>query len=127
LDNKKRTRIKQDNIQIILPKNPENLVDYYNAADLCLFPSRVEGFGLVPREAMACGTPALVSNIPALRMIKQAIKVQLKTNKFDKAINNFFKLSKEEKQELSKKSRAEIIKEYGDEVCKELYLRSLLK
>lgn len=32
-----------------------------------LYPSRYEGFGLPPLEAWACGTPALVSDIPVLR------------------------------------------------------------
>jgi glycosyltransferase involved in cell wall biosynthesis len=32
-----------------------------------LFPSQYEGFGLPPLEAVACGTPALVSDIPVLR------------------------------------------------------------
>ena len=32
-----------------------------------LYPSRYEGFGLPPLEAMACGAPALVSDIPVLR------------------------------------------------------------
>ncbi len=27
-----------------------------------LFPSQMEGFGFAPAEAMACGTPAIVSN-----------------------------------------------------------------
>lgn len=38
----------------------------YNAADIFLFPSFFEGFGLPPLEAMACGTPVIVSNIPSL-------------------------------------------------------------
>lgn len=32
-----------------------------------LYPSRYEGFGLPPVEAMACGTPALVSDLPSIR------------------------------------------------------------
>jgi len=32
-----------------------------------VYPSRYEGFGLPPVEALACGTPALVSDLPAIR------------------------------------------------------------
>ncbi len=38
----------------------------YNAADLFLFPSLYEGFGLPPLEAMACGTPVITSNACSL-------------------------------------------------------------
>ncbi|NOZ49651.1 MAG: glycosyltransferase family 4 protein, partial [Chloroflexi bacterium] len=38
----------------------------YSLADLFLFPSRYEGFGLPPLEALACGTPALVSDSSSL-------------------------------------------------------------
>lgn len=40
---------------------------FYQSADLFFFPSLLEGFGFPPLEAMACGTPALVSDIPVLR------------------------------------------------------------
>ena len=38
----------------------------YTLAELFLFPSRYEGFGLPPLEALACGTPALVSDSSSL-------------------------------------------------------------
>jgi glycosyltransferase involved in cell wall biosynthesis len=50
-----------------LGRVPERrLVETYGAADLLLFPSIWEGFGLPPLEAMACGTPVVTSRAPAL-------------------------------------------------------------
>ncbi len=37
----------------------QDLAEYYRAADLLLFPSLREGFGLPVLEAMACGTPVV--------------------------------------------------------------------
>jgi len=44
----------------------DDLVALYNAADLFVYPSIFEGFGLPPLEAMACGTPVVTSNTSAL-------------------------------------------------------------
>lgn len=44
----------------------EDLVLLYNAADVFLFPSLYEGFGMPPLEAMACGTPVVTSNTSSL-------------------------------------------------------------
>jgi glycosyltransferase involved in cell wall biosynthesis len=44
----------------------EDLPLIYNAADLFVFPSLYEGFGLPPLEAMACGTPVITSNLSSL-------------------------------------------------------------
>jgi len=35
------------------------LISYYRAAEVLAFPSRYESFGMVPIEAMACGTPVV--------------------------------------------------------------------
>lgn len=52
---------------IFLRELPEaDLPLMYNAADLFVFPSLYEGFGLPPLEAMACGTPVVTSNTSAL-------------------------------------------------------------
>jgi len=39
---------------------------WYNAAELFVYPSLYEGFGLPPLEAMACGTPVIASNASSL-------------------------------------------------------------
>ena len=43
-----------------------DLPTLYAAATLFAFPSRYEGFGLGPLEAMACGTPVLASDASSL-------------------------------------------------------------
>jgi len=44
----------------------EDLLHLYNAAGLLAHPALYEGFGLTPLEAMACGTPVVVSNTSSL-------------------------------------------------------------
>lgn len=39
---------------------------FYNACEVLVYPSFYEGFGLPPLEAMACGTPVIVSNVTSL-------------------------------------------------------------
>ncbi|MBI5878797.1 MAG: glycosyltransferase family 4 protein [Chloroflexi bacterium] len=39
---------------------------WYNAADVFVYPSLYEGFGLPVLEAMACGTPAITSSVSSL-------------------------------------------------------------
>ena len=45
------------------------LADLYRRAACLVLPSRYEGFGLPVLEAMACGTPVVATNDPALREV----------------------------------------------------------
>lgn len=44
----------------------EDKAAIYNLAHIFIYPSFYEGFGFPPLEAMACGTPTIVSNISSL-------------------------------------------------------------
>lgn len=50
-------RAKYPGVEFVGAKRGQELGDYYRMADVFVFPSRWETFGLVMIEAMACGTP----------------------------------------------------------------------
>lgn len=47
----------------------QELAAIYKLADIFVFPSIYEGFGLPPLEAMACGVPVIASDIPTLKEV----------------------------------------------------------
>ena len=47
----------------------DELAAIYSGAQALVFPSDDEGFGLPPVEALACGTPVVVWDVPALREV----------------------------------------------------------
>lgn len=47
----------------------EQLTGLVAAAACLVLPSRYEGFGLTPLEALACGTPVVASDLPVLREV----------------------------------------------------------
>ncbi len=62
----------------------ETLRVFYTAAEAFAFPSLYEGFGLAPLEAMACGTPVVASNLPALiEAVGDAAELVSPDNVFD--------------------------------------------
>jgi glycosyltransferase involved in cell wall biosynthesis len=62
----------------------ETLRCFYESAAAFVFPSRYEGFGLPPLEAMACGAPVIASNVSSLPEVVGEAAVQINPeNVFD--------------------------------------------
>ena len=61
-----------DNIISLGKLTPEELIRAYNACDIFLFPSRLEGLSLSMLEAMGCGKPIVTTNTSSMpELIKQ--------------------------------------------------------
>lgn len=58
----------------------DDLPILYNAADVFAFPSRYEGFGLPVLEAMACGTPVVAGDAPAVNEFAKSAAILIPPN-----------------------------------------------
>jgi len=56
----------EDRVHFVGRVSSEELLYLYNAAEYLAHPAFYEGFGLPPLEAIACGLPAIVSNVASL-------------------------------------------------------------
>jgi len=52
-----------DSVAFVGPVKHDQLIYYYNAADVCVVPSYYESFGLVALESLACGTPVVATDV----------------------------------------------------------------
>ena len=55
-----------NNVYFLGHKNQTQVATLYNLAEVSVVPSRIEPFGLVALEAMACGTPVVATNAGGL-------------------------------------------------------------
>jgi glycosyltransferase involved in cell wall biosynthesis len=89
----------------------EDLPRLYAAADCLLFPSFMEGFGFPLLEAMACGTPCITSDDPALKELGGGAAVRVAAKRLD-----LLRLAIE--RLLTKKKHAEELRAKGIERAK---------
>jgi len=83
----------------------EDLVKFYNTADLFVYPSVYEGFGLPPLEAMACGCPVITSNISSLPEVVGNAGITVNPYDVEELVEAMYRVLNDEdlRKELSKK------------------------
>lgn len=88
----------------------KELVDLYNLADLFVFPSLYEGFGLPVIESLACGTPVIASNVSSIPEVGGKVigyfdprNVEEIKEKIEEYTNK--KITKEEKEKYKKRAQ----------------------
>lgn len=59
----------EQRVQLLHSLSEEDLRAVYTHAEIVLFPSLAEGFGLPPVQAAACGVPVVASDLPVLREV----------------------------------------------------------
>jgi glycosyltransferase involved in cell wall biosynthesis len=77
----------------------------YSAATVFIFPSLYEGFGLPPLEAMACGTPCVVSNSSSLPEVTGRAAMMFNPTSVEQLVECVARVLKD--QGLREKLRAE--------------------
>ncbi len=83
----------------------EDVVYLYNGAEFFIYPSLLEGFGISAVEAMACGCPLAVSNIPVFKEVVQDAGILFDPEDVEDMTQAMTKLITDSdlRQELSKK------------------------
>lgn len=84
----------------------QDMVKFYNTAELFVFPSFYEGFGLPPLEAMACGCPVITSNTSSLPEVVGNAGFTLDPNDYNAFAESMYQVLTNEslKTEMTKKS-----------------------
>jgi glycosyltransferase involved in cell wall biosynthesis len=90
----------------------EDLPALYNAAEVFVYPSFYEGFGLPPLEAMACGCPVITSNTSSLPEVVGNAGIMIDPNDHDELVQAIDSV-------LSDLTLKEKLRELGQERAKE--------
>lgn len=99
------------------------LAKYYKTADLLVFPSRYESFGMVPLEASACGTPVVSTFAGAVEDVTKKVAYLVENEKplhLAKSVN--YLLSNDDIRKKMGWQAAELVaKEYSWETALDKY------
>lgn len=92
-----RLRLTEKQVHMVGAVSSQQLADYYGCATCLVMPSLYEGFGLPALEAMACGTPVVVSNVSSLPEIVGDSGLQVNPEDVDGLAETLIRLLADEK------------------------------
>lgn len=104
-----------------------DLAPYLQASDLFVFPSRREGFGTVQIEAMACGLPCVVNELPGVScdiFPDPSTGIRIANNQVDDFVHACSHLLDHPDQaaEMGRLARARVIQHFSPDVVAQKYL-----
>ena len=96
----------------------QQLAKIIGASDVFVFPSRKEGFGIAPLEAMATGIPAIIARIPGVTDLaniegETGYYIDVNNAQALKAAMVKMSLSAESRSQMGKKARKRIVDNFG--------------
>jgi glycosyltransferase involved in cell wall biosynthesis len=94
----------EQSIRLLGVVRDEELPLLYNCADLFVYPSLYEGFGLPPLEAMACGVPIITSNTSSLPEVVGNAGIMVDPNDIESLSDGMYRVlgDKELKHRMSR-------------------------
>ena len=94
----------------------KELVFLYNGADLFVYPSLYEGFGIPPLEALACGTPVLSSNISSIPEVVGEEGILVNPHNIEEISESMYRVLTDEKlRNVLKEKGIRRAKEFSEE------------
>ncbi len=107
--------------------NNKQVVDFYHRCDIFVFTSFIEGFGLPPLEAMACGVPVITTNCGGIRdFANNSNSIIVPTGDVHSIANAIIMLKKDRNfREYLRKQGLETAKKYSLKIMIERYCQVL--
>ena len=105
----------------------EKLISLYQNATALIFPSLMEGFGIPPMEALACGTPVICSDILIFHEILGEAALYFELGNSDSFMKAIRSLKDKDKIDNCIKIGKDMLQEYTEEKFQERVINGMLE
>ncbi|WP_187229281.1 glycosyltransferase [Escherichia marmotae] len=108
--------------------NSYNMAEIYNYLDVMIVPSRVESFGQVAAESLACKTPVIAFDYSGIKDIVTHQRSGLLAEPFSVDslalnISSFMNMTEKERYVYGENGRDDVVRKFGETVVSEIYFK----